>query len=78
MYIERSFCVRELAAGEIDEVNGALGPLAGVAIGVGVGLVANYLYDKAGGAEGIDNAIRNHTEYYGTITGPSAAFTTPI
>lgn len=51
---------RELTADEINAVSGAgvLGGAGIFAIGVAGGLTANYIYEKAGGAEGIEDMIQ--------------------
>lgn len=51
--------MRELSTDEIPEVAGGVPPFW---IGLGVGIVADYIYDSVGGKEGIDNFFREFSE----------------
>jgi len=46
--------MRELTIAEADEVAGGLGILASIAVGVG----AAYVYEKLGGAKGIEKKVK--------------------
>lgn len=52
--------MRELSTDEIPEVAG--GGLVSLAVTLGVGLAANYVYEAIGGREGIDNFFREFSE----------------
>ena len=50
--------MRELTSAETEHAAGGLAVLAGIAIGIGTSLLATYLYEKAGGAEGIERMAK--------------------
>ena len=50
--------MRELTSAETEHAAGGLAVMGGIAIGIGTSLVATYLYEKAGGAEGIERMAK--------------------
>ena len=50
--------MRELTSAETEHAAGGVGFTTGIAIGIGTSLVGTYLYEKAGGAAGIEKMAR--------------------
>ena len=50
--------MRELTLTEIDEINGGAAHVPAVIIALGTGLVSDYLFQAAGGYDGINSLIQ--------------------
>ena len=50
--------MRELTITEAEDVAGGLGVVATIALGVAASLTAAYIYEKSGGAKGIEQKVR--------------------
>lgn len=50
--------MRELTSAETEHAAGGLGVTAGIFIGIGTSMAATYIYEKAGGAAGIERMAR--------------------
>ena len=50
--------MRELTNAETEHAAGGVGLMTGIAIGIGTSMVGTYLYEKAGGAEGIERMAK--------------------
>lgn len=57
--------MKELSKKEVELVNGGFSLVEFGVMAVGGGLVANYLYESAGGAEGINRAVSNFFSGWG-------------
>ena len=50
--------MRELTSAETEHAAGGIAIMGGIAIGIGTSLAATYIYEKAGGAAGIDRMAK--------------------
>jgi len=57
--------MRELNTEELSTVSAGVNPLL---LGVGAGIVGNYIYDSIGGKEGIDNFFDSANDYLTEIS----------
>ena len=50
--------MRELTSAETEHAAGGLGLMAGIGIGIGTSMAAAYIYEKIGGAAGIERMAK--------------------